>query len=734
MREELFESFPFGIVRLNSKGEITRINHFAKTIIQTIDSESLEMLLQHVLENSRTTTWSVADYQVLYHVRTFEVNGDSNRLLLMGLEPNFSDNLPDYFERTLEDLTTNPQDIVIRIVSMVREATTFERFDLVRVNPRLRKYSYAYSIGINIEGSLNAPYSTIRRSGLGHVLETEAPLLGQLSSSKDFLFIEDPLLYQTGFRSALRVPILFDQGVVGAILLGSFQPLNFEIEDAFLLNQISDLVGQAFYHSGIMQEHSFQAMATSAFLQSAFSNLNGEHLIDFLTDYCHQLRLTSQLDHITLFMLDENLHKRQCLLEVGEYPLFDHDLIPISTDIEEVIRIRSIVLYNLADSSDKNVAYLLGKGFTSALYAPILCNEKVIAVLSALAVDEKALSPLTAGLFNVASEQLSPLITRLLPQAPNATPKAHRANETIPTGFSRIIGSSKIMQGTIQNAARAAQYEFPVLITGETGTGKELFAKALHQSSQVAQGPFIVVNSAAIPANLLESELFGYQEGAFTGGLKGGKKGKILMADGGTLFLDEIGELSPELQAKLLRVIQEQEIEPLGATKPIPIKVRIISATHRNLTQMVKQGEFREDLLYRLNSIELKIPPLRERENDIIELAEHMLQFLSQSYGTALKTLSASAKESLLKYSWPGNIRELQNIINRLYVFVEDAIIQSKDLPPDLRVTETKKSRSEREEIETLLLEFDGNKTALAHYLGITRTGLWKKLKRLGLQ
>jgi len=237
----------------------------------------------------------------------------------------------------------------------------------------------------------------------------------------------------------------------------------------------------------------------------------------------------------------------------------------------------------------------------------------------------------------------------------------------------------------------------------------------------------------------LESELFGYQEGAFSGGVKGGKPGKILLANNGTLFLDEIGELSPELQAKLLRVIQEQEIEPLGAVKPIPVKVRILSATHRDLSQMVAQGEFREDLLYRLNSIEIKIPPLRQRGEDVLELAEYMLKSLAQSHGTPEKILSPAAQELLLQYDWPGNIRQLQNIINRLYVFVEGSVIHAEDLPPELKVGSPEKDKlekeiSEKEKIERLLAEFGGNKTALAQYLGITRTGLWKKLKRLGLQ
>jgi transcriptional regulator with PAS, ATPase and Fis domain len=343
-------------------------------------------------------------------------------------------------------------------------------------------------------------------------------------------------------------------------------------------------------------------------------------------------------------------------------------------------------------------------------------------------------------MFKVVSEQLGFILTQSSHNIGNIKETHSDAAKKLPKaakppGFEEIIGSSKAIEDTIEKAAAVAQYEFPILLLGETGTGKELFAKAIHRSSFVSNGPFIVVNSAAIPNNLLESELFGYKEGAFTGGLKGGKRGKILLANGGTLFLDEIGELSLDLQAKLLRVIQEQEVEPLGSEKPIHIKVRIISATHRNLEEMVKNQQFREDLYYRLNSIEIKIPPLRDRGEDIIELAESMLEDLAKRSGKRMKRLSAETRQALLDYDYPGNIRELQNIINWAFVFADDEVIKIEDLTPAVQKYARKNPEmSEKEELTRLLREFKGNKTALAKYLGITRTGLWKKLKRLGLQ
>lgn len=834
MRDEIFESFPYGIIKIDSANKIQRMNYYAKQLTHALDEESLAMLLDLRPRNG-ITTWSVANHQVALNVELFMVGGDSHRLLLLGLEPNFSSALPPEFERALEDLTTDPEEIVLRIVNMVSEAIPFERFDLVRVNPQLRKYNYAYSIGLEIAGSLHAPYSLIKKTGLGWVLEKEAPQLNSSLRPESFAFLEDPMLYQTGFRSALRVPIIFSHEVIGAILLGSTKPCQFEIEDAYLINQIARHISQAFFHSGIIQERSYYSLATSAFLHSVAENLQADHILDFLKDYCTQLQTSAELESIHFYLLDQTQEKQKLLLSTGKELSLSKEWQPLDKKIAQMVKGKSIVCYNLAHTPTptESSEELLNQGLTSILLAPIEHGEKVVGALVAAAMDEKAFSPYLSGLFKVATEQLSGIVARLQTAQPQAdhlpesashfqptqtsqpthlseaspsdksTPYSQVPESTMPTpssesappskedfapsskedlpsptkeglapsskkdlapksqklitpqsqkltkeaphqtarpiGFARIIGSSTIMEETIQQAVRAAQYDFPILITGETGTGKEMLAKAIHQSSPVSQGPFIVVNSAAIPDNLLESELFGYQEGAFSGGVKGGKPGKILLANKGTLFLDEIGELSPELQAKLLRVIQEQEVEPLGAIKPIPVKVRILSATHRDLNQMVKEGKFREDLLYRLNSIELKLPPLRDRGEDIIQLAEHMLKSLAQSHGTPVKTLSSGAKELLLKYSWPGNIRQLQNIINRLYVFVEDSVIQVKDLPPELQMFQkdnglSEKANSEKEEMVRLLEEFGGNKTALAQYLGITRTGLWKKLKRLGLQ
>ncbi|HHW02125.1 MAG TPA: sigma 54-interacting transcriptional regulator [Thermoanaerobacterales bacterium] len=247
--------------------------------------------------------------------------------------------------------------------------------------------------------------------------------------------------------------------------------------------------------------------------------------------------------------------------------------------------------------------------------------------------------------------------------------------------FEDIVCGSDKMKSVILLAKKAAREDSTILITGETGTGKEIFANSIHAESSRRDGPFIKVNCAAIPENLLESELFGYEAGAFTGANRL-KLGKFELASGGSIFLDEIGDMSPVLQAKLLRVIQEQEIERIGGTRPIKIDVRIISATNRDLLNLIRQGKFREDLYFRLNVINIHIPPLRERREDIMPLADVYLKYFNRKFYKNIKGFTDSAKQLLLSYHWPGNVRELMNILERTVLMAEGDWITEELLLP----------------------------------------------------
>ncbi|MEN3047046.1 MAG: sigma-54 dependent transcriptional regulator [Candidatus Hydrothermales bacterium] len=308
-----------------------------------------------------------------------------------------------------------------------------------------------------------------------------------------------------------------------------------------------------------------------------------------------------------------------------------------------------------------------------------------------------------------------------------------------------IVGKSEKFLKALELSKKVAKEDTTVLIIGESGTGKEVFARFIHLNSKRRDGPFIAINCAAIPKELLENELFGSEKGAFTGAYRT-KIGKFELADGGTLFLDEIAELPLELQPKLLRAIENKEIERLGGTKKIVIDTRIIAATNRNLKELVKKGLFREDLYYRISVFPIVLPPLRERKEDIILISENFIKKIGRKIGKKLK-ISEEAKAILLSYDYPGNVRELENILERAAILSTDGIIKREDLL--IEVGEESKrepkvgklrdilkieiERIEREVIENSLRATEGNISRASKILGISRKSLYKKIKKYGI-
>ena len=324
--------------------------------------------------------------------------------------------------------------------------------------------------------------------------------------------------------------------------------------------------------------------------------------------------------------------------------------------------------------------------------------------------------------------------------------EAYQESLSSASGFSDLIGKDPKLLELKRAGTQAAKTDFPVLITGETGTGKEVVAKAIHLESDRRNGPFVAVNCGAIPDNLLESELFGYEEGAFTGARKGGKPGKFQLANGGTLFLDEIGDMPLNMQAKILRALQEREVEPVGGSGPVSVDVRVISATRRNLPALIEAGEFREDLYYRLNVINIEMPPLRCRRADILELANFFLARLNQEFQRTT-VLSQEVKQCFASYQWPGNIRELDNVIKGAYATCDGFTIDMRDLPgkmsqprgPAVPGAGSGKQLAElmndyeREIILAVLRDKGGNCQRAAEELGIHRSALYKKMAKLGI-
>ncbi|WP_298198278.1 sigma 54-interacting transcriptional regulator [Desulfosporosinus sp.] len=316
--------------------------------------------------------------------------------------------------------------------------------------------------------------------------------------------------------------------------------------------------------------------------------------------------------------------------------------------------------------------------------------------------------------------------------------KAATVND-IETHFSQIVGNSKKMKDLKAMALHVAPSKATLLIQGESGTGKELLARAIHQSSKRKGHAFIAINCGAIPENLLESELFGYEEGSFTGAKRGGKLGKFELAHNGTLFLDEIGDMPLHLQVKILRVLQERRVERIGSTRSIPVDVRVIAATHRDLDNMVITGEFREDLYYRLNVIPLTIPPLRERLEDVPILTQFYLDYYSVVTDRSVSGITSEAIEILSRYTWPGNVRELGNVIEYCVTMVAGGMITSDTLPkriktehkPEMIDSSLNLKVLERETImkALTLVDVNGHKEDAAKLLGISRASLYRKIK-----
>lgn len=304
-------------------------------------------------------------------------------------------------------------------------------------------------------------------------------------------------------------------------------------------------------------------------------------------------------------------------------------------------------------------------------------------------------------------------------------------------GFGKIVGNSLKMQAIFKKLPVIADSDLNVLIQGETGTGKDLLARTIHEHSDRRNKPFMKISCASIPDTLLESELFGYKRGAFTGAIKD-KPGKLELCNGGTIYLDEVADIPLHLQVKLLRVVEEHEFEKLGGTSTVKVDVRIIAATNRNLEEEVKKGNFREDLYYRLNVLSIELPPLRERRDDIPLLIEHFIDTLNKKRRKDVIGIDEEALRILCSYRWPGNIRELQNVLEYVFVQINSRVIGVEHLPPYLRERGKDMEISSIAEMEEKLIrkalaETGGNKNRAARLLGIPRTTLWRKMKKYGI-
>lgn len=377
--------------------------------------------------------------------------------------------------------------------------------------------------------------------------------------------------------------------------------------------------------------------------------------------------------------------------------------------------------------------------------------ELPVVVMTGFGTMESAIAAIRAGAYDFVTKPveltaLSMILNRAIHQRRLLDEiKRLRAGQRR-SGDTKLIGESRVIRKVVSMIDRLRESDATVLISGESGTGKELVARALHATSVHRNGPFVAVNCAAMPAELLESELFGHVRGAFTGARQA-REGLFVQANGGTLLLDEIGEMPLEMQPKLLRALQERKVRPVGSNREVGFDVRLLAATNRDLESMVEEREFREDLFYRVNVVHLKVPPLRARGTDILRLAQHFLDMYRERDGKDVRSLSPAAAKCLLEYDWPGNVRELENAIECAVALACYNELSVDDLPENVRASKRRRPHEpaaesetiesletiERRHIERVLQKVQGNKTQASELLGISRRTLYRKLERYGL-
>jgi transcriptional regulator with GAF, ATPase, and Fis domain len=562
------------------------------------------------------------------------------------------------------------------------------------------------------------------------------------------------------FRSGLRVPVRIDDVSIGVLALLSIHPDAYSDRELGVAQRIADYVAIALSRQRLAEAAHRSALEydRAANLESSVELLRAiASVLDIRTVFPRVSEIASKVLPHDLLTMSFNDRNGEVVLQAASDTAFMHvtrlkrrecegDDAGAGSCIIDDLREQALPVVEPADLPDRMVA----AGYRSFLAVntsardqemglefwsrqPHAFNAADVPIARRIA-DHVALA--------VSHEQLAEAAR----QVAEARARAERLEARVKsladelelrTGHRRAIGESDEWTNVLKMATQVAATETTVLVSGESGTGKEVIARLIHRASARKDGPFIALNCAALPEQLLESELFGYERGAFTGALQA-KPGQIELASGGVLFLDEVSEMSLSAQAKFLRVLQEREFQRLGGTRLLNANVRVIAATNRDLRRAVQRGTFREDLLYRLEVFDIRIPPLRERRSDILPLAEAFLHEIGQSFGRPPAGLTRDAREMLLQYDWPGNVRELRNALERAAILCEGGLIASEHL--SLRMarptlpTSTDLNVVERQTIEHVMRDTGGNKSKAAKRLGLSRTQLYVRLRKYDLE
>jgi len=564
--------------------------------------------------------------------------------------------------------------------------------------------------------------------------------------------------YSRGLRSGISAPVRIEDKLIGVFALLSRRPDAYSTQDLTLVQRLADYVAVGLSHQRLAE-----AARRAAVERERAENL--ESSVDLLR------AISGVLDIRTVFPRISEITNRVLPHERMSMAFYDRDEVILqaaSNDefphfkrvklgdpsrhadeffvVDDLTR-QSLLVLEPADLQDR----LIAAGYRSLLAVHTSARDQAIG----LHFWSKQPNAFGAGDFPIARRVADHVALAVsheqLAEAASQVAEAHARAERLElrvrtlaeeldlkAGHGRAVGESEQWKDVLKKATQVAATDTTVLLSGESGTGKEVAARLIHRASARKDGPFVALNCAALPEQLLESELFGYERGAFTGAQQS-KPGQIELASGGVLFLDEVSEMSPSAQAKFLRVLQEREFQRLGGTRPQKANIRVIAATNRDLRKAVERGDFREDLYYRLQVFDIQIPPLRHRKDDILLLADAFLQDIGKSFGRPPAGLTRDAKDALLRHEWPGNVRELRNALERAAILCEGGLISSQHLSlqtaerPAPVSTTTDLNVVERGTIEQVMRESGWNKAKAAQRLGLSRTQLYTRLRKYDL-
>ncbi len=658
--------------------------------------------------------------------------------------------------------TLELKEVFARVAEAAATVLPFDTMVVFRVEGpgTFALYSFA---GIKGDGRL-----TIRLEDFSPPIRPLASGARRIDDVADVLdpsFFVDGRLQEDGIRSLLHVPLLRGEQLGGFVGVGSQKPGVFTAEHEEALQSIADLLGLALEHGRLWNldtERRRRLDAIDSLLSVLAESLDVRGIFNRVSEIVQAV-----LPHDRLMLTSLSADRRELTVDaVSGEPVSDFpSRMPVGepgacAPEREYVLIADVEEEREAGS--KHCGWCRSHDFRSLLKIPLRLDGGLGSLLF-LSRTPRQYSEDDVVVARRVADHVSLALShqRLAEEEQRAAAARARAaqleervqaltDELLTTrGYHRVVGESVQWKDVLTQAAKVAPTETTVLLTGESGTGKEVVARLIHRGSPRADGPFVALNCAALPETLLESELFGHEKGAFTGATAA-RPGRIEQAAGGVLFLDEVGEMSPAVQAKLLRVLQEREYQRLGGTRPLKADVRLLAATNRNLEAALARGEFREDLYYRLRVFEIWLPPLRERPEDILPLAGAFLEEIGPTVGRPAAGISREARDALLGYPWPGNARELRNALERATILCDGGLITVEHLPIGVRRPEPAPDPGragtdawpadgvtlegvERELIAKALKEARNNRSRAARLLGITRSQLYYRMEKHGL-